>query len=214
MVKVCHLHSLTSYSKLTFNSNSGSKVSFSGFKNTDLVNYTDASINWDSYGGALNFVLVPGGSPVLIEGHVNGSSYKTDFKEDNSPDRFSSIGGVDVGFDFTYFLKNESEFNYGINLGVFNTNFRTVNASFTTVEFELPSLEIGLYGNYRYVTPLFVIQPGLRIQRYASYNETSLEPRLGIKYNATEDFRLKTSGGRYSQNFTSASSRPRCCEYL
>jgi hypothetical protein len=34
----------------------------------------------------------------------------------------------------------------------------------------------------------------------------SLEPRLGAKYNATEKLRFKFSGGRFSQNFTSASS--------
>ena len=42
---------------------------------------------------------------------------------------------------------------------------------------------------------------------YASYQGGfSPEPRLGIKFNATEKFRLKAAGGRYSQNFTSASS--------
>ncbi len=34
----------------------------------------------------------------------------------------------------------------------------------------------------------------------------SPEPRVGLKYNATDRFRLKLSGGRYSQNFTSAST--------
>jgi hypothetical protein len=33
-----------------------------------------------------------------------------------------------------------------------------------------------------------------------------LEPRIAAKYNATEKFRLKLSGGRFTQNFTSASS--------
>jgi hypothetical protein len=33
-----------------------------------------------------------------------------------------------------------------------------------------------------------------------------LNQELGVKYNASENFRLKLSGGRYSQNFTSASS--------
>ena len=40
----------------------------------------------------------------------------------------------------------------------------------------------------------------------ASLNPISLEPRLGAKYNATENVRFKFSGGRFSQNFTSASS--------
>jgi hypothetical protein len=42
---------------------------------------------------------------------------------------------------------------------------------------------------------------------YASYEGGfSPEPRLAIKYNASEKVRFKAAGGRYSQNFTSASS--------
>jgi hypothetical protein len=52
----------------------------------------------------------------------------------------------------------------------------------------------------------WVIQVGMRIQAYTSLGTISPEPRLGLKYNANENFRLKFSGGRFSQNFTSASS--------
>jgi hypothetical protein len=41
---------------------------------------------------------------------------------------------------------------------------------------------------------------------YASLGEFSAEPRLGIKYNATEWFRLKLAGGLYSQNLVAANS--------
>jgi hypothetical protein len=50
------------------------------------------------------------------------------------------------------------------------------------------------------------MQAGFRVQAYASLSTISPEPRLGLKYNATEKMRFKFSGGRYSQNFTSASS--------
>jgi len=50
------------------------------------------------------------------------------------------------------------------------------------------------------------MQAGFRVQAYASLSTVSPEPRLGLKYNATEKLRFKFSGGRYSQNFTSASS--------
>jgi hypothetical protein len=52
----------------------------------------------------------------------------------------------------------------------------------------------------------WVIQTGMRVQVYASLNTISPEPRLGLKYNANENLRFKFSGGRFSQNFTSASS--------
>jgi hypothetical protein len=194
------------YGKITMNSNAGSKISLSGFNNVDQVSYPEASINWNSYGGGLNFIMVPGSSPVFIKGHLNGSKYSTIFKEEGATPRESSIGGIDVGFDFTYFLANEGEFNYGINLGAFETNFSTVNESFKEIGLFEPSTEIGLYLNYRKVVGRWVFQPGLRLQSYATYSTNSLEPRFGAKYNATENVRLKISGGRYSQNFTSASN--------
>jgi hypothetical protein len=56
------------------------------------------------------------------------------------------------------------------------------------------------------VTRRWVFQVGIRGQYYASLATFSAEPRLGLKYNASENLRFKFSGGRYSQNFTSASS--------
>lgn len=194
------------YGKLTFNSDGGSKVSFFGFHNRDSVNYAEADIDWKSSGGGMNFILVPGNSPVFIKGHVNGSYYETTFNEVQAPPRFSSIGGFDLGFDFTYFLKNNGEFNYGINLGSFNTNFQTINESYKTIKLEIPSTEIGFYSNYRLVKNRWVVQPNFRVQVYATYSTISFEPRFGAKYNASENVRIKISGGRYSQNFTSASS--------
>ena len=64
----------------------------------------------------------------------------------------------------------------------------------------------GGYFNYRKVGPLLIIEPGLRLHYYGSLSELSIEPRLGLKYNFTEDFRFKASGGRYSQNLVAANS--------
>ncbi len=194
------------YGKVTFNSDGGSKVSVFGFHNRDSVNYSIADIDWQASGGGVNFILVPSSSPVFIRGHVNGSNYTTTFNEVGSPIRTSSIGGFDLGFDFTYFLKKESEFNYGINLGGFSTDFKTSNEVGQTIQVEGFTTEIGLYANYRIVRDRWVIQPSFRTQVYATLSTISFEPRLGAKYNVTENFRLKMSGGRYSQNFTSASS--------
>jgi hypothetical protein len=51
-----------------------------------------------------------------------------------------------------------------------------------------------------------VIEPGLHTHYYASLGETTLEPRLGAKWNVTDNFRLKMAGGLYSQNLLSAVS--------
>lgn len=194
------------YGKVTVNSDGGSKVSFFGFHNRDSVNYGIANIDWKASGGGVNFILVPSSSPVFIRGHVNGSNYSTTFRETGTPDRVSSIGGFDLGFDFTYFLKKESEFNYGINIGGFTTNYATSNEVGQTIEDNGFTTEIGLYTNYKLVRNRWVVQPSIRVQAYASLGTVSFEPRFGAKYNLNEKIRIKLSGGRYSQNFTSASS--------
>lgn len=195
------------YGKVTFSSNQGSKTSVYGFHNVDKVTYAGiADLDFKQSGGGLSFLLVPSGSPIFIKGHVNGSYYETNFKEEGLEPRFSSIGGFDMGFDFTYFLKNDGQMDYGINLNGFNTNYITYTEAKSKVQDENFTTEIGAYVNIKKVTNRFVVQPGLRAQYYASLGTISLEPRLGVKYNATDKMRLKLSGGRYTQNFTSASS--------
>lgn len=194
------------YGKVTFNSDGGSKFSAFGFHNRDSVKYSVADLDWNSSGGGMNFVLVPSSSPIFIKGHVNGSSFETTFNEVGQEPRYSKIGGFDLGFDFTYFLKNESEMNYGINFNGFNTSFITYNEAKRKIQSDNFSTEIGTYFNYRLVKGRWVIQPSMRAQVYASLGTISPEPRIGMKFNATEKLRLKFSGGRFSQNFTSASS--------
>jgi len=194
------------YGKVTFNGDGGTKVSAFGFHNQDSVNYDIANLRWDASGGGVNFLMVPSGSPMFIRGHVNGSNYQTTFAETAQEPRYSKIGGFDLGFDFSYFLKNESEMSYGFNINGFNTEFVTYNAAKRKIEATNFTTEIGSYFNYRLIKKRWVIQTGMRVQVYASLNTISPEPRLGLKYNANENLRFKFSGGRFSQNFTSASS--------
>lgn len=196
------------YAKATVKSPEGSKFSAFGFSNNDAVNYTDiAELNWSSFGGGLNFTLVPTSNPVIIKGHLNASNYEIFFKEENGAQpRTSSITGFDLGFDFTYFLKNQSEITYGINIGGFSTDFLTVNEVDRIIQRKNYNTELSGYLNYRLVKGLWVINPGIRLQAYPSVPAVVPEPRLGLKFNATEDLRFKASGGYYSQNFTSAAS--------
>ncbi|MEJ6637654.1 MAG: TonB-dependent receptor [Crocinitomicaceae bacterium] len=194
------------YGKITFTGDGGSKFSAFGFSNQDSVNYSIADLNWSAAGGGMNFLLVPSGSPIFIRGHVNGSNFQTTFTENEQEPRISSIGGFDLGFDFSYFLKDEGEMNYGFNLNGFNTKYTTYNEVGRKIEDENFTTEIGAYYNYRGIFKRWVVQTGVRAQLYASLNTISFEPRLAAKYNASENIRFKFSGGRFSQNFTSASS--------
>jgi len=195
------------YGKVSFNGGDGSKFSAFGFHNTDSVNfYNAANLEFKASGGGINFMVVPNSSSTFIKGHVNGSTYNTTFNELASAPRSSAIGGFDLGFDFTHFLKNEGQVDYGFNLGGFNTKFKTYNELKREITLDNFTSEIGGYFNVRKIIGRWVIQPSFRLQYYASLATASPEPRLGVKYNATEKLRFKFSGGRFSQNFTSASS--------
>lgn len=196
------------YGKLSINTDEGSKFSVFGFFNNDSVNYYNAAaLKWTQGGGGVNFNIVPSNSPVLIKGYVNGSYFGTTFNETGKfkPDS-SSIGGANIGFDFTSFQKRQSQIDAGILISAFSTKYTTSNELGNTIKDENFSFELSAFVNYRLVYKRFVFQPGFRFQAYASRGAVSPEPRLAIKYNATEYLRFKMSGGRYSQNFTSASS--------
>ncbi|MBP6459961.1 MAG: TonB-dependent receptor [Crocinitomicaceae bacterium] len=195
------------YGKATLNANGGSKFSFFGFKNTDRVSYTNlADLSWTQKGGGMNFLLVPSGSAVFIRGHLNASNYSLGFQEQNAPERKSSIGGAELGFDFTFFQKNEGQMDIGVSIGGFSTNYITYNEAARKIQDENFNFEIAGYLNEKIIRGRWVFQPGLRAQTYASLGVVSLEPRLGIKLNAADFLRFKLSGGKYSQNFTSVSS--------
>lgn len=195
------------YGKMTFATGQGSKVSVFGFNNYDKVDYSGAAtLGFKQAGGGLSWILVPSGGKTFIKGHLTSSRYETNFEEAGNSPRNSSIFGADLGFDFSYYLKNEGSVDYGININLFRTNYNTTNEIGSIIEDENNTTEIGGYVNYKYVTSRWVLQPGMRVQYYASLGTLSPEPRFAAKYNATDKLRLKFAGGRYSQNFTSASS--------
>ena len=64
------------YGKLSSKGKNGSKISFFGFNFRDNVNYENISeLQWESKGLGSEFILIPSGSPVLIEGNFAWSSY-------------------------------------------------------------------------------------------------------------------------------------------
>lgn len=195
------------YGKMTFATGQGSKFSIFGFNNNDNADYSgEATLGFKQAGGGMSWLLLPSGGKTLIRGHLTGSRYETNFAEEGSSPRNSSIFGADLGFDFSYYLKNEGSIDYGININMFRTQYHTTNDAGSIIEDENNTTEIGGYVNYKYVVDRWVIQPGFRVQAYASLSTVSPEPRFGAKYNASDRIRLKVSGGRYSQNFTTTSS--------
>jgi len=192
------------YGKLSFHGGNGSKLNIFGFNFTDQVNYQYISdLKWDSKGVGSHFILVPGNSPILIEGNFAFSNYSITMKESASPIRSSEIVGFNLGFDFTYFLA-KGKVKYGFDVLGFETDFTTYNSVNSIIEQDENTSEFSAYVNYQYTSTRFIIEPGFRIQKYTL--GFSPEPRFGMKYNATDKLRLKLATGIYSQNILSTVS--------
>lgn len=195
------------YGKISFNGGNGSKFNIFGFNFTDRVNYQAVSdLNWANSGVGANFVLVPSGSPVLVQGNLSYSDYQITLEEEGiNQERSSGINNFDIGFDFTYF-SGKNEINYGIAISGFTTNFQFFNDAGRNINQNESTSELSGYLSYKLNKGNLVVEPSFRGHYYASLSTFSPEPRIGIKWNVTERFRLKAAGGRYSQNLISANS--------
>lgn len=195
------------YGKISINAANGSKISFFGFNFNDNVdNYKAiADFGWKSYGGGTNFVIIPGKSAVLIEGTIAYSQYNSKVDSETLNQRESSIGGFNAELDFTYFFGKDA-LTYGIEMEGFRTEYTFENFFGAKIEQVENTTQLGIFAKYKATIGKFIIEPGFRLQWYASLANTSPEPRLAVKFAATEWFRLKLAAGMYSQNFISATS--------
>ena len=192
------------YGKFSLHGNNGSKINVFGFNFQDKVDYEGISeLNWTSQGIGSEFILIPGNSPVLIEGNFAYSSYDISLDEEASPLRESGIDGFNMGFDFTYF-QPKGKIKYGFDIHGFSTDFTTYNSVNSKIEQKENTSEFSAYINYQFNTTRFIIEPGFRLQKYTL--GVSPEPRLGMKYIASDRLRFKVSSGYYSQNILSTTS--------
>ncbi|MCB9170041.1 MAG: TonB-dependent receptor [Flavobacteriales bacterium] len=194
------------YGKVSFNGANGSKFSLFGFNFHDGVTYRNVSdLSWNNWGAGANFVLVPGGSAVLIDGTFSLSNYTITLDEADLAPRTSSIGGFSGNLNFKYFFR-DNELRYGIEVQGFRTQFSFFNSTGRKFEQNENTSELAGYARYKWKLGKLILDPGLRVNYYASLSVINLEPRMGLKWNITDDFRFKASAGRYSQNLVAANS--------
>ncbi|MEZ4807519.1 MAG: TonB-dependent receptor [Flavobacteriales bacterium] len=194
------------YGKLSFNGANGSKFNLFGFNFSDAVTYRGVSdLEWNNWGAGTNFVLVPSGSAVLIDGVFSVSNYNISLAEGDLPPRTSEIAGFNGGLNFKLF-NGDDEARYGVEVLGFRTNFQFFNSIGREYVQEQNTTEIAGYFNYKKKWKKVIIDPGVRLHYYASLSVPNIEPRFGFKWNITDALRFKASTGRYSQNLVAANS--------
>jgi len=194
------------YGKVSINAKNGSKLNMFGFNFSDHVTYRGITdIGWNTYGFGTNVVLIPENYPAQIKANVAYSSYLIQMTEADQQPRESSIDGFNVGLQFVYFF-GKDELDYGIETLGFNTNFNYFNSVGRKITQQQFTTELAAFARYKLTLGKFLIEPSFRMHYYASLSETSPEPRIGFKYNLSDNFRLKFAGGMYSQNLIAANS--------
>lgn len=194
------------YGKVSFVGGGGSKLDLFGMNFRDRFDFVGIStVDWKNSGGGAHFNLVPPNSDIVMEGTVAYSKYDiTSVESDNRP-KNSQVVNYTASLNFTYYGLN-NQFDYGFEFTGFNTDFSFVNL------FDIPfqqrdfTTELAGYVKYRQQLGRLIIDPGLRLHYYASQSKLSIEPRFGLKFNATDQLRFKMAGGLYSQNLISTVS--------
>jgi hypothetical protein len=195
------------YGKVSFSGSNGSKINLFGFNYGDDVAYSSlTNFNWKSTGFGSNFVLIPSGSTMLVEGNFAYSNYKTEQSNPSTRPKKSAIGGFNMGLDFTSFLSGDNQMKYGLEVLGFSNSLSFFNPSNIELAHNDNTTEFAVFAKYKHVGTRLLFEPSIRYHSYTSLGESSLEPRFGLKYNITERLRLKSSAGLFSQNLVAVTT--------
>ncbi len=195
------------FGKVSFNGKSGNKLNVFGFSfNDNVTNYQGlADYNWNTYGFGSSLILVPSGTSTLINMGFNYSGYAVEMNSKDGIPSKSEIGNFGFNMAFTYFL-GDNEFKYGIELLNMRTDYSYTNNYNYTLNFDQSTSEIAAFLKYKFNLGNLIVDPGIRFINYSSLSESVIEPRIGLKWSANDNFRVKASGGLYSQNLLATNS--------
>lgn len=198
------------YTKLSFNTQTGSKINFFAFNFNDKADFKNiATFQWKNTGGGSTFYIIPPYSNLIVDGFVNFSNYNIKYTNQTitADIKSSSVNNFDVGFNFVRYI-GRNDIRFGLDGNILTTNYQIQNPNFSPIQEERSSANIGAYAKLKWIllNKHLVIEPGIRTQYYATFNIFSPEPRIAIKYNISSSIRVKAAAGMYSQSLFSANS--------
>lgn len=209
------------YGKLTF-SDGGNFFNMFAFSHNDRVEYGfPADYQWNSFGGGVNFQLLPENSNMIFTGNMAFSSITSGLATVNEAfPRTSGINGFNGGLNFSYILNTVDDLNFGFTFLGFNTNYRFANSFGLITEENADNTEAAFHLRYKKVVRKFlskdhtqldsiidrmVIEPSIRVHYYNDHRRVSLEPRFRSKYNL-DRVSFTLAAGLFAQNLISATS--------
>lgn len=193
------------YGKFTVNMGLATKLSLTGFNYHDNASFEAANYEWNEFGAGANFLVVPRNSDLYFNTHVSYSRYDISLGQAENLNQSSYITGFDIGMDFNYYIKN-GELKYGINIEGLGTNFNFTNSFMQQIAQDQNTTDLSAYFSYHKYIKKIVVEAGGRFEYYGKVQGVSPEPRLSLKYNVLDWFRIKLASGLYSQDFLGTTS--------
>ena len=198
------------FGKITLSSENNSKISLAGYNFRDKVNYKAISdLDWNSFGIGTSVILRPEGYNADILANLSFSQYDITLSEENQKPRYSKVNNYNLGLAFRYSVGKlgNDKFQYGISILGGETDFTYHNTIGNEIEIGPEyNTELGIYATYTKIVGKLILEPSIRVHGYMHKSHMSLEPRLGMKYNLTDNIRLKFAGGLYSQDLVAGNS--------
>lgn len=203
------------YGKVTFNGDNGSKLNLFAFNFDDQAKLNNQNADtaqglyhWKNFGAGTTFMVSPGNTSALIDGKFAYSNYDISLNQVGVPTdtipSTSQINGFESAINFTYFLPNYSQIKYGVEISGLHTALNFYSAAGISTTLDRQSTMGSIYFMYRQVFKgKFVFEPSMRVQYYSELNKISPQPRLGLKYNISDNVRIKGSTGVFAQNIIS-----------
>jgi len=194
------------YGKLSINLGNGSKINLFGFNFKDNYNNPKiTSLGWKNTGGGMNFRVIPGSSSLIIDATFGYSNYATETIGLDKKRRFSQLKDFTSVFNFSYF-GDSYKINYGFEINTIHTNFVFDNIFKQRIKEFQNTTNISTFLKFRKTWGNLIVEPGARLNYYASLGNMKLEPRFSFKYNINDNLRIKGSSGMYTQNIISTSN--------
>ena len=194
------------YGKVSINSGIGSKINFFGFRFDDRVSgyQSLANFHWNNFGAGTNFALMTGSSS-LVEGTVAYSNYEISLEDGSQTPKHSGVGGFNATLGISNFF-GVNRLKYGIGVEGYSTDYRYTNAYGVNRSQNENTSNFSAYATFNTHLGKWLLDPGVRLMYYGSMSETSIEPRLAAKFNASDNLRFKMAAGLYSQVLLDARS--------
>lgn len=194
------------YGKISFMEKNGNQFDIYGIHYSDRVSHTNAVSNrWTTTGGGFGFIVSPPQSNFLFINRIAMSRYAAEFEDPNSTPRNTIYDNLDMTIKGIHTLEH-FELVWAAEFTAIHTLYDYIRYDEMHVKDDLYNSDAIILAQAKFLTPRWIIEPGLHLRVYSGIFTLYPEPRMKARYNINTNLSLNLAGGLYSQNLSSTAS--------